>query len=297
MRLLPTCNKINITSLESKLSSFLGAISLSKEWYFRAAATLRGGDGGEHGYLIYKIVRQKLLDSESCVCLDVGTARGFSSIVMSRAIFDEKKNGQIYTIDIVDHRKSINWHRDKQKDDEPLSNTIISREKIWNKWFQQESLNIFPITGKSLDVLKDWKYGSIDVVFLDGCHQYQTVKNELLTLAPLMQKEGIIILDDYYVGEVVGTIPILKFFTRVMRAIFKILYLSRKYIPIGIKPNNDFLLVRQKFYGIKAAVHEFIEENHEKWNLEIVTMPPRSKYQNKDQGLAILKRISKKEMG
>ena len=50
---------------------------LSDDWYTHAAKVLRGGDGGEHGLLLYKLIRSHSNTSRPIVVLDVGTARGF----------------------------------------------------------------------------------------------------------------------------------------------------------------------------------------------------------------------------
>ena len=53
----------------------------SAEWYRTAARVLRGGDGGEHGLLLYKLIMEGANgDDGPVVVLDVGTARGFSAI-------------------------------------------------------------------------------------------------------------------------------------------------------------------------------------------------------------------------
>ena len=263
---------------------------IPSDWYIKAVDILRGGDGGEHGQLLYKKIHQYSGGHRRPVCLDVGTARGFSSLTMSRAILDAKLDGKIYTIDIIDHHQSRNWHVNKQKRDEPLSKAIMSRSQIWSKWFEEEATKVFPITGQSWDILKNWKYSAIDIAFLDGCHTYEAVKKELSLLTRHMNKEGVIIFDDYHIGEDVFTIPLLKFSTRIIGRVLGAVTRDVTTLPIGLRANNDFIFMMQKFYGIKKAIHEFLKENRDKWILEIITMPPRSKCQNKDYSIAILKK-------
>ena len=47
----------------------------SAEWYGTAARVLRGGDGGEHGVLLYKLTMEGARSDGPLVVLDVGTAR------------------------------------------------------------------------------------------------------------------------------------------------------------------------------------------------------------------------------
>ena len=65
--------------LEHKLDE-LDAPEISAEWYRAAGRVLRGGDGGEHGLLLYKLIMEGARGDGTLVVLDVGTARGFSAI-------------------------------------------------------------------------------------------------------------------------------------------------------------------------------------------------------------------------
>ena len=82
MNLIP--DNSSVTPLGRKLSD-LDTEDAPADWYRRAAWSLRGGDGGEHGLLLYKLVRSLGAD-RSHVILDVGTARGFSAVTMARAV-------------------------------------------------------------------------------------------------------------------------------------------------------------------------------------------------------------------
>ena len=65
------------------------------QWYRTAATVLRGGDGGEHGRLLYKLVLgMSSQRGGRLVVLDVGTARGFSAIAMARAMLDGELEGR-----------------------------------------------------------------------------------------------------------------------------------------------------------------------------------------------------------
>lgn len=48
----------SVTPFERKRAE-LHAGDLSEAWYRHAAKTLRGGDGGEHGILLYKLLHQR----------------------------------------------------------------------------------------------------------------------------------------------------------------------------------------------------------------------------------------------
>ena len=42
--------------------------------------------------------------------LETGTARGYSSICMSKALNDRKQKGKIFTIDILPNNKKMYWN-------------------------------------------------------------------------------------------------------------------------------------------------------------------------------------------
>ena len=56
----------------------------------------------QHGRILYAELCNYIRNSslQNLIILETGTARGFSSVCMSKAISDCKKNGEIFTIDI-----------------------------------------------------------------------------------------------------------------------------------------------------------------------------------------------------
>ncbi len=290
-----TPHNARVTPLEYKLSD-LDAPAPPSGWYDRAAWVLRGGDGGEHGILLYKLVR-RLSPDRSHALLDVGTARGFSAIAMSRALLDANLTGSVHTIDIIDHSQPVNWHSDtegKQHPDEPLANEIISRSEIWSRWFPDEAEPVSPITATSHQVLRDWNDGPISLAFLDGSHTYEAVIEELRLLDPLLSEDGLIVLDDYHTGESAARINsravnLAGWMTG--RALGKIWPAANLLAP-RLGAQNEYIIVKRRYSGIARAVADFLQERQPSWNLEIVPMPSRGEYQGNDYSLAILTRVS-----
>lgn len=263
--------------------------------YRRASRILRGGDGGEHGLLLYKLLISKHSNCSRhpILLLDVGTARGFSAITMARAMLDANIQGRIYTIDIIDQHEPRDWHVAKQQHDEPLAGVQIARSKIWCQWYEEEAKVISPITGKSSEILESWTHGDIAFAFIDGDHTYHAVKSDLELLDALMADGGQIILDDYHTGVSATRIPLPSRIANLTSY-----YLERCLGKIGTKPanilrsifgnDNEYIITRHKFYGVKKAIHEFLEERRGRWSLEIITMPSRGDYQGDDYSLALL---------
>ena len=66
------------------------------------------------------------------------------------------------------------------------------------------SKNVDLITGNSNKVLKKIDMAKIDYVFLDGGHDYETVKNDLNCCLEVLNKSGTVLCDDYNLGSAPG---------------------------------------------------------------------------------------------
>ena len=64
--------------------------------------------------------------------------------------------------------------------------------------------NIHLIKGNSNKILKKIDMSKIDYVFLDGGHDYETVKNDLECCGLVLEKNGTILCDDYNLGSAPG---------------------------------------------------------------------------------------------
>ena len=64
--------------------------------------------------------------------------------------------------------------------------------------------NIYLIKGNSNKILKNIDMSKIDYVFLDGGHEYETVKNDLNNCLEVIKKNGTILCDDYNLGSALG---------------------------------------------------------------------------------------------
>ena len=71
--------------------------------------------------------------------------------------------------------------------------SIESVKKLLKKYKK----NIDIIKGDSNEILKKISLDSIDYVFLDGGHRYETVLNDLKNLTKVVQNNGVILCDDY----------------------------------------------------------------------------------------------------
>ena len=64
----------------------------------------------EHGFLIYSLVSYLSKKNPYITVLETGTARGFSSVIASKALDDCSKDGKILTYDILPHERKMFWN-------------------------------------------------------------------------------------------------------------------------------------------------------------------------------------------
>ena len=74
--------------------------------------------------------------------------------------------------------------------------------------------NTHLIKGNSNLLLKKIDMSQIDYVFLDGGHAYETVKNDLHYSKPVLDNDGIILCDDYNLGQAPGVKQAIDEFVR-----------------------------------------------------------------------------------
>ena len=146
----------------------------------------------QHGRVLYSILRKYIQDQNInyIKILEIGTARGFSSICMSKAIIDSKINGKISTIDIISNKNKIFWNCIDDHDGKK------SRQELLNPW-EKQLKNINFLTGPSSLILKKINYDRINFAYIDGMHDDFNVRKEFKFISMKQKKGDFIIFDDY----------------------------------------------------------------------------------------------------
>ena len=101
--------------------------------------------------------------------------------------------------------------------------TIEAVEDLLKKFKE----NIHLIKGNSNTVLKKIDMSKIDYVFLDGGHDYETVKNDLNCCSEVVDNNGTILCDDYNLSYAPGVKKAIDEFVDVKNYSFEILHNSR----------------------------------------------------------------------
>ncbi len=101
--------------------------------------------------------------------------------------------------------------------------TIEAVEDLLRKFKE----NIYLIKGNSNTVLKKIDMSKIDYVFLDGGHDYETVKNDLNCCSSVIDNNGTILCDDYNLSYAPGVKKAIDEFVKLKNYRFEILRNSR----------------------------------------------------------------------
>ena len=101
--------------------------------------------------------------------------------------------------------------------------TIEAVEDLLKKFEE----NIHLIKGNSNNVLKKIDMKKIDFVFLDGGHDYETVKNDLNCCDEVIKNNGTILCDDYNLSYAPGVRQAIEEYVKKNNYNCKILYNSR----------------------------------------------------------------------
>jgi len=147
-----------------------------------------------HGRILYSLLSKYIaLRNENknlnLTILETGTARGFSSICMSKAINDSNSIGKIITLDCIGHNQKIYWNSisdcEGKKD----------RSELLNKWGNELS-NIIFIQGWTQNTLSTIGIERVNFAFLDAQHTKRSVLREFQYISKRQKIGDIIFFDD-----------------------------------------------------------------------------------------------------
>jgi predicted O-methyltransferase YrrM len=145
----------------------------------------------QHGRILYSALRKYIKKNKIKFLnvLEIGTALGYSSICMSKAINDSKTLGNIVSLDIISGKNKIYWNC---IDDHQGPKT---RDELLSTW-KEELKNISFLTGPSSFTLKKFKKDRINFAYIDGMHDYLNVNKEFNFISSRQISGDIVILDD-----------------------------------------------------------------------------------------------------
>ena len=120
--------------------------------------------------------------------VEIGVCYGQSSVFMGVELINQKKNIKLNLVDSWDENFEKGMY-------DSFMNTILPiKQEMGDK------LNI--IRDLSVNASKRFNDNSLDFIFIDACHDYECVKEDLHTWYPKLKKDVIIAGHDYYDGHV-----------------------------------------------------------------------------------------------
>ncbi len=194
-------HKKAINTENSKVAEFEKEIGffIDKEWFNDIALITQTSIKNSklnfnHGRILYSLVckyieYQSELGENKITILETGTARGFSSLCMSKAINDRKFMGKIITIDCISHNEKMFWGCISDFEGEQTREELLSK---WNK----ELSNIIFIHGWTTETLKKIGLNRINFAFLDAQHTKNAVLEEFKFINKRQLKGDMVFFDD-----------------------------------------------------------------------------------------------------
>lgn len=174
-----------------------------------------------HGRILYSALSRYLGENpllSKINILETGTARGFSSLCMARALADMGRNGSIVTFDTLPHQVPIYWNC---IDD---INGKRSREVLLEPWTDLVQEYLVFLQGDTRMMLPRVNLGRVHFAFLDGAHTYTDVIFEFRQVAVDQCPGDIVVFDDYtpcqYPGLVKAVDEICNFYNYAANKLF-----------------------------------------------------------------------------
>ncbi|MES2064469.1 MAG: class I SAM-dependent methyltransferase [Bacteroidota bacterium] len=147
----------------------------------------------QHGRLLYSTLSKFIADNafKSINILETGTARGFSSLCLSKALKDGNQAGKIITFDVIPNDTKMYWNCIADE------NGPQTRQQLLNSYKELLDEYIIFHQGDSKFELKKVSFPRIHFAFLDGAHTYKYVMHEFEIVKDKQLKGDIIFFDDY----------------------------------------------------------------------------------------------------
>ena len=146
------------------------------------------------------------------VFVEVGCWFGKSTVYLASRIHESRKSITLYAVDTFEG----------SPDDEPMLAVVRQNDGSILPAFQQnlQDAGVFhlvrPIVSTSIEASKRFVDDSLSFVFIDGCHAYEAVRQDILSWLPKVKPSGVLAGHDFgtyasvarAVGEVLGKVPV-----------------------------------------------------------------------------------------
>jgi hypothetical protein len=153
----------------------------------------------QHGRVIYALLRKRLEQPvlSNSVVLDIGTAKGFSSVVAGWAIEDAGAKLEVLSVDVVEPEARVPRNSVAELDGLKTVSEFVAP-------FCSTSVRTTYLSGGSEKLLKKVvEAGSrVPFAFVDGKHSFGAVANDARMLARIQVIDDVVLFDDVQIDAV-----------------------------------------------------------------------------------------------
>ncbi len=161
----------------------------------------------QHGRVLYAASRhyfRTVADNASVMLLDIGTAKGFSALVLKWAAKDSGLVSHVVSVDVVNPEERVFRNSIAE------TNGPMTVREFLAPWPESEAIDFVHSAGA--EWLRNYS-GRIHVAFVDGKHSYHAVKREGELLTMCQQLGDLAIFDDVQVPAVWAAVTELTAYT------------------------------------------------------------------------------------
>lgn len=121
---------------------------------------------------------------------EIGVWQGKSLSYLGVSVKNSGKNIKIYAVDTWQKMEKEHWQKDEDFENDIIYETFL-------KTISPISDIVSVKRGTSLEISQEFPGNYFDVVFIDACHDYESVKQDILSWLPKVKSDGIIAGHDY----------------------------------------------------------------------------------------------------
>ena len=160
-------------------------------WALRGYIDINGWLGYKEAIYLYKAANS--ITQAGPTIVEIGTWQGKSAVVFGQAV-KKRSNAKVICIDPFNASGDLK----SQPDYQSIENSMVMSLK--EACFQNLKRNgvedvVELIEGRSDEVARSWNK-PIDLLFIDGDHEYAAVKRDLHDWSPFLAKGGLLVMDD-----------------------------------------------------------------------------------------------------
>ena len=181
--------------------------AIDSEWLDRLAlttqVTIKASDiCYQHGRVLYAAVTRyvRTQGGRQLNVLETGTARGFSSVCLARAMQDSGATGKILTFDVLPHDVPMLWNCLLDVDGPR------TRAQLLADWSDLVDTFIVFERGDTRRTLAGLAAPRVHIAFLDAVHEYEYVMAEYAAVRGRQRPGDLLLFDDYTPSRYPGVV-------------------------------------------------------------------------------------------